>query len=444
MEATLIADRYEVIRPLGRGSFAQTLLARDTSLDRLVAVKVLHPRAAPDWKAFDLFDREAVVLRGLRHQGIPAVHEALRAQWDGTEAAFLVMEYVEGVSMAQLMEERRHLDPAEVLQLFLEMLGVLDYLHTRVPPILHRDIKPANVIVRPDGSPALVDFGAVRNVFRRPDESGSTIVGTYGYMPYEQMMGQAVPSSDLYALAATFLQLITGRAPPEFMTPAGRLAVPKDLSCGEPLRGVLARMLAAAPAERFTSARAARNALLGGIGATAVALSPTTSSTSVTTMAAAAKLSPLITPAPRTFDPQMKELLRAVVYSPGRILASTEKGGAGASVADVFLLGLFSVLTAGVLPAVVWSMYRARKKIIKRFLLTGQLTAGRVLDMTEEKAPFEIKLTRVRYEFEADGQTHRDSDLVLPVIAMRWDRGTPVQVLYQPGGDYDSVIISTS
>jgi hypothetical protein len=442
--AMLIADRYEVIRPLGRGSFAQTLLARDTTHDRLVAMKVLHPRSAPDWKAFELFDREAMVLRGLRHQGVPAVHDVLRAPWDGSEAAILVMEYVEGIALAQIIEERRHLDAGEVLQLFLEMLGVLDYLHTRVPPILHRDIKPANVIVRPDGSPALVDFGAVRNTFRGPAESGSTIVGTYGYMPYEQMMGQAAPSSDLYALAATFLQLITGRAPPEFMSASGRLEVPRDLPCGEPLRGVLARMLAAAPSERYPSARAARNALLGGVGAAALTALPAASRSAPTIPATAARLAPLVAPAPRTFDAPMKELLRAVVYSPGRILASTEKRGASPSVADVFLLGLFSVLTAGVLPAVVWSMYRSRKKIIKRFLLTGQLTVGRVLDMADEKAPFDIKLTRVRYEFEADGQTHRDSDLVLPIIAMRWDRGTPIQVMYQAGGDYDSVIISTS
>lgn len=308
METTRIAERYEVIRPLGRGSFAQTFLARDALSERLVAVKVMHPRAAKDWKAFELFDREAAVLRDLRHHGIPAVHEAFRAPWDGSEAAFLVMEYVEGVSLAEIIGERRHLDANDVLHLFLELLGVLDYLHTRVPPILHRDIKPANLIVRLDGSPALVDFGAVRNVFRSADESGSTMVGTYGYRPYEQMMGQATPASDLYALAATFLHLVTGRAPPEFMTDAARLEVPATLPCGEPLRSVLARSLASAPAERFQSARAARNALLAsGNSGSIVAGPPVATSLAIS-----------LGPAPRSLG-EMAQLLREVSYGPGRI-----------------------------------------------------------------------------------------------------------------------------
>jgi serine/threonine protein kinase len=95
-------------------------------------------------------------------------------------------------------------------------------LHARVPPVLHRDIKPANVILRPDGAPVLVDFGAVRTVFRAAAEGGSTVVGTFGYMPFEQYMGQASPASDLYALGATLLHVITGRGPAEFATPRRR------------------------------------------------------------------------------------------------------------------------------------------------------------------------------------------------------------------------------
>jgi len=258
-----IADRFDVIRPLGQGAFAHTLLAKDTALNRMVALKVLHPRAAQDWKTYELFEREAAVLKELRHSGIPMIHEAFRAPYDGADAAFLAMEYIEGTSASQIVADRRHLEQDEILNLFVELLGVLDYLHSRVPPVLHRDIKPANILVRPNGTPALVDFGAVRNVFRAADDGGSTVVGTYGYMPYEQYMGQASPASDLYALAATFLHLITGRAPPEFMTPAGRLEVPRELSTGEPLRGVMERMLQPAAADRFQSAREARGALMG-------------------------------------------------------------------------------------------------------------------------------------------------------------------------------------
>jgi serine/threonine protein kinase len=431
MEPTRIAERYEVLRTLGRGSFAETLLARDVKLNRQVAVKVLHPDAS-DVKALELFEREAMVLRELRHQGIPAIHEALRAPWRGREAGFLVMEYVAGTSLAGVIAERRHMDVEDVLHLFVELLSVLEYLHTRVPPILHRDIKPANLIIRADGTPALVDFGAVRNVYRGPLESGSTIVGTYGYMPYEQVMGQASPASDLYALGATFLHLVTGRAPPEFMGDAGRIEVPESLPCGEPLRGVLARLLQAAPAHRFQSARDVRAALLGRAPGEGQALVP-----------AAASPLPALVPVPRPLTGETKALWKRVAHSPWQLMAASNKDTKW-NAGDVFLVVLFSVLTAGVLPATFWSIYASRKKRLKRFMTHGLPATARVIDMTREDIAFDVKITRVRYEFSADGRTFRDSDQVLPTIAARWDPGTVIQVLYLPDADYDSVIISTS
>ena len=444
MESTRLAGRYEVIRPLGSGSFAQTLLARDPDQDRLVALKVLHPRMARDWKAFELFEREAAVLRSLRHQSIPAVHETFRAEWDGSDAAFLVIDYVEGSSLAQIIAERRHLDSADVLNLFLDLLAVLDYLHTRVPPILHRDIKPANVIVRPDGSVALVDFGAVRSVFRDAEDGGSTMVGTYGYMPFEQTMAQASPSSDLYALAATFLHLMTGRAPREFLSGSGQLVVPATLPCGEPLRRVLVKMLETSPANRFQSARVTRLALLSGRPHSRVPAGALDSDElpSRSVVRATGVLLTGLGPAPRPAA-DTAALVRKVAYRPGDLLAF-DKGGGRWSVADVFLIGLFSLLTAGVLPAVVWSTYRARKRTLKLFFKHGQPAQARLLDMKEENIGFDIKLMRVRYEFEVDGKLYRDSDHVLPAIADRWDPGTQLQILYRPDQNFDSVIISTT
>jgi serine/threonine protein kinase len=439
MEPSRIADRYEVVRPLGRGSFAQTLLARDVGSGTLVAIKVLHPRAALEWKAYELFEREAAVLRGLRHHGVPSVHEAFRAPWDGTDnAAFLVMEYVEGESVAERIARQQPLDTADVLQWFVELLGVLDYLHSRVPPVLHRDIKPANIIIRSDGSPALVDFGAVRNVFRNADESGSTIVGSYGYAPYEQFMGQATPSSDLYALGATFLHLVTGRAPPAFMTDAGRLEVPSNLSCGEPLRRVLARLLASAPAERFQSARETRTALLMGAqvsadeNTTRVALEPLSPSRAVA-------LGPVPRPAADT-----KQLLRRVAHSTWELMAATEKPGTRWGASDWLLVGFFSLLTAGILPATFWTLSNSRRKRLKPFLAEGIPATGRVIEMGSESVGFDVSLTRVRYEFVVDSRPYHDSDQVLPSIAKRWDVGTSIQILYLPNEDHDSVIISTS
>src|SRR5688572_17595074 len=263
MSETVIGERYEVLRTLGQGAFGHTFLARDRTTDAEVAVKVLDTRGRHDPKAHELFRREAEVLRSVRHHGIPEILDTVQDQWLGAPASFLVMEFIEGESLEHIIEAKRSLDGATVVHLFLELLGILDYLHSRVPPILHRDIKPANIIVRPNGFPALVDFGSVRRVFLSPEESGSTIAGTYGYMPYEQYMGQATPASDLYAAAATFLHLLTGRAPRDFMNDEGRIQVPESLPGEARLRDVLARLLRPSPAERFASARDVRAALTG-------------------------------------------------------------------------------------------------------------------------------------------------------------------------------------
>src|SRR5687767_12819900 len=127
----LLGGRYQLERPLGRGAFGHTFLARDQTSGREVAVKLLDPRSAADWKTFDLFEREAAVLRSLRHQAIPEVLELLREDVGEGSALFLVMEYVQGVSLARLIEEGGTLDAQEVQHLFLELLGVLEYLHGR-------------------------------------------------------------------------------------------------------------------------------------------------------------------------------------------------------------------------------------------------------------------------------------------------------------------------
>ena len=434
----LVAERYRIVRPLGTGSFAHTLLAHDEQQDRPVALKVLRSNAAADWKAYELFEREGAVLRELRHHGVPAIYETFRAKWDGADAAFLAMEYVDGTSLEQLIAERRHVDPGTVITLFADLLAVLEYLHTRVPPVLHRDIKPANVVVRKDGSPVLVDFGAVRNVFRAPNESGSTVVGTYGYMPYEQYMGQASPASDLYALAATFLHLITGRPPSDFMTDAARLDVPAALPCGEPMRSVLARLLQSSPTDRYASAKAARAALYAP--GTAVMTVP---NKDIVAQPVEFRIVAL-EPAPRELTGENQQLLHRVAHNMWELMDPDEKVGSSWSAADVMLVVFFSVITVGILPAVFWGAAVRRRSRYRTFIKDGVPALARVLEMTEKDIGFGIKHTRVRYEFEVDGQLHRDADLVLPVIAQRWDPGTIIQILYLPDANFDSVIISTA
>lgn len=440
----LVADRYAIVRPLGRGSFGHTMLAQDQKEERHVALKVLSLDASSNWKAFELFEREAAVLRHLRHSGVPAIYDSFRAPWRGSDSAWLAMEYIEGATLAECIEAARTMDLPGIRRLFLDMLGILDYLHSRVPPLLHRDIKPSNVILRPDGSVALVDFGSVRNVVRGADDAGSTIAGTYGYMPYEQYMGQATPASDLYSAAATLLHVITGRPPSEWMSEEGRVRVPDHASCGEPLRSILVRLLAPTPIERYQSAREVIDAMLGGATSAESGAVVVRRNSGILRRTIPSPPLALSEPnVPRPIAGETKALLRKLSYSPWQLMSSDRNPDAKPGAVEIATIAFFSVITAGILPLVMWSYARARTRKLKQFLREGILGTARILDMENEKIGFEVSTTRVRYEFEADGRLHRDVDSVLPTIAARWDRDDTIHILYRPDHDYDSVIIST-
>jgi hypothetical protein len=442
--AELVGGRYEIIRTLGQGAFGHTFLARDREGDRTVAIKLLDTRGRNDLKAYELFKREAEVLGAVRHHGIPEVFETFQDMWYGATAAFLVMEYIEGTSLAQIIDEKRVLEGSEVVHVFLELLGVLDYLHSRVPPILHRDIKPSNIILRPNGFPALVDFGSVRRVFLSAEESGSTIAGTYGYMPYEQYMGQATPASDLFATAATFLHLLTGRAPREFMNDEGRIKVPDKLP-GEPrLRGVIERLLRPSPAERFASARDVRNALVGagtpaGVGALTVAAKGALQRPSPAIDAVLA-----LPAAPRELNGDTKTLMEQSTPGALRLMYASEKATADEDwgVFDLLSVAFFSVVTVGTLPLTYLGIANTRRRRARRFFRGGTPAVAEILKMEIQDLPFDEKISRVSYQFEADGAIRRDSDTVLPVIADRWQVGDLIPILYLPDRDYDSVIVA--
>ncbi|MBX3259018.1 MAG: serine/threonine protein kinase [Labilithrix sp.] len=175
----------------------------------VVAIKRFRVGAAKAWKDVELAEREARTLASLDHPRLPRYVEHFEE--DG--ALYLVMEKVEGESLAALRSRQRTLGAAEVTRMLEDLADALRYLHGRAPFIVHRDIKPGNVIRRLDGSYALVDFGAVRD--RLKPAGGSTVVGTFGYMAPEQFQGRASPKSDVYGLGATALTMLTGCEPEE-------------------------------------------------------------------------------------------------------------------------------------------------------------------------------------------------------------------------------------
>ena len=206
---SLAAGRYLVYGHLGQGSQAETFRAVDKKLGKAVAVKRFRVGHAKAWKDVELAEREARILASLNHPALPRYVD----HFEENGCLYLVMECVEGQSLAAHVKQGHRLSLLEVRQL-LEMLSrVLEYLHTRVPPVIHRDIKPGNIIRRPDGTFCLVDFGSVRDGLR--PEGGSTVVGTFGYMAPEQFQGRAMPATDVYAVGALLLALLTGKSPDE-------------------------------------------------------------------------------------------------------------------------------------------------------------------------------------------------------------------------------------
>lgn len=209
----LIGDRYEVERELGKGGFGTTYAALDRETGRRVAVKVLQLHRVSEWKAVELFEREARVLRTLEHPGIPAYVE-FRPLEDERQA-YLVQALAPGENLEAVLATRRFTE-AELIELTRRVLAILDYLTRLHPVVVHRDVKPANILLDQDGTVSLVDFGAVRDIANATMTGGSTVAGTFGYMAPEQLHGAALPCSDLYGLGMTLIHLATGRVPSDF------------------------------------------------------------------------------------------------------------------------------------------------------------------------------------------------------------------------------------
>jgi hypothetical protein len=243
---TLRDGRYEVLRVLGEGAQGSTFEATDTKTGQTVAVKRFSVRSAKVWKEVVLAEREAKVLASLNHPKLPAYVEHFEE--DG--ALYLVMERMPGVSLAEFRRRGAVFREEDAVRLLEEASEVLAYLHSRTPPIIHRDLKPGNVIRRPDGSFAFVDFGAVRDRLR--EGGGSTIVGTFGYMAPEQFQGRALPQSDVYAIGATALWMLTGEEPENLPHKGLKIDVPAALGrrASPTLVSILNRMLEPDPETR--------------------------------------------------------------------------------------------------------------------------------------------------------------------------------------------------
>lgn len=252
---------YQLLRLLGEGGNARTYLARDQRSGQLRAIKELKLVKQRHTKQIELFERECATLKTIHHAQVPEFIETIVDRREETIAFYLVQEFIEGPSLQQLLEVRGTIPVPEVVWLMKSCLVPLGYLHARNPPLFHRDIKPSNLVLRPNGDCVLIDFGAVREAVLDPRAGGSSVVGTFGYMAPEQFQARAYATTDLYALGATALHLITGIEPARFEIRRLKPDVFPHLTHDPAIAAILDLLLEPAMEDRYPSVDALLRAL---------------------------------------------------------------------------------------------------------------------------------------------------------------------------------------
>ena len=252
------AGDYKVRRVIGRTPHSRVYLAQGPG-GQVVALKELLFSQVPSTQELDAFEREARLLEALAHPRIPRLLRHFQQGEGASLRLYLAAEYIAGETLLERLSHHTFTE-AEAADIGLQVLDILEYLHGRKPRILHRDLKPANLIRRPDGTLVLVDFGSARESARGAT-TGSTLVGTFGYMPLEQFGGTVDVTSDLYALGATLVHLLGGTPPADHFQPDRGL----DLSHleGISLRPWLRKLTASRPEDRYPNVAQARQALKG-------------------------------------------------------------------------------------------------------------------------------------------------------------------------------------
>lgn len=213
---TIVAGRYEVDlgHPLGTGGMATVYKGRDLRARRAVAVKMLRPEYQSDPDSRRRFRQEARLMAFVSHPNLVTVYDL----HEESSGSWVVMEYVPGENLKKLIERHGPLPPEEVLPLLEQVSGALGHLHGR--NLVHLDIKPQNLIVTPDGSIKLIDFGLAQPAGPRQEMVGGTAFGTVAYLAPEQASGDSVDAAtDVYAVGCVVYELLTGQPP--FQAPDG-------------------------------------------------------------------------------------------------------------------------------------------------------------------------------------------------------------------------------
>jgi serine/threonine-protein kinase len=268
-QATVINDRYEIHKRIGRGGMADVFSARDLLLDRQVAVKVLFPEFATDANFVERFRREAQSAASLSHPNIVNVYDW--GKYEGTY--FIVMEEVQGRTLAEILSTNGQLTSKQAAEIASEVAAALGFAHDN--HVAHRDIKPANILIGTNGQVKVADFGIAR-ALNAPTEANLTqvgsVMGTATYFSPEQAQGaQPDPRSDLYSLGIVMYEMVAGKPPFTGENPVS-IAYKQVHDAPQPLvqivadvprsfEAIVAKLLAKDPKQRYPSGTALRDDL---------------------------------------------------------------------------------------------------------------------------------------------------------------------------------------
>ena len=208
VKGSKINDRYQIIKTLGEGGMANVYLAHDTILDRNVAVKVLRGDLANDEKFVRRFQREALSASSLSHPNIVEMYDV--GEDDGQY--YIVMEYVDGMTLKQVLKKRGHLSVTEVVDIMLQVTDGMAHAHDAY--IIHRDIKPQNIMILSNGMIKITDFGVATALNSTQLTQTNSVMGTVHYLPPEQANGKgSTIRSDIYSMGIMMYELLTGLVP---------------------------------------------------------------------------------------------------------------------------------------------------------------------------------------------------------------------------------------
>ena len=203
-----IGERYEIVKSIGEGGMANVYLAQDTILDRKVAIKVLRGDLSHDEKFIRRFQREALSVSNLSHQNIVEVYDV--GEENGQH--YIVMEYIEGKTLKQLLQKRGSLTLSEVVDIMSQLTDGLAHAHNAY--IIHRDVKPQNIMIEDDGLIKITDFGIAMALNSTQLTQTNSVMGSVHYLPPEQANGKgSTIKSDIYSLGILMYELLTGSVP---------------------------------------------------------------------------------------------------------------------------------------------------------------------------------------------------------------------------------------